>query len=138
MNQLAGITGALILGVSGAAIALPAEADHGGENYMNALCNSDYSDSSIRAYSNYPGATYSYTLKAGQCVSRPWNGADNLKVDVETGLSLDIDSYKIGEINVGWGPCHENSENEASDPSDHYNDNGTRYRTSTSSNCSPT
>lgn len=116
----------------------PAYADHGSNNYMNALCNSDYSDASIRAYSTYPGATYSYTLGRGQCVSRPWNGADNLTVDVEPYSIPDIDSYKQGEINVGWAGCHENSENSSSDPSDHNNDNGTRYRNYSSWNCSTT
>jgi hypothetical protein len=109
------------------------------ENYANAVCNSDYSYNSIRVYSNYPGATYSYTLGAGQCVSRPWNGADNLRVDVEGCSNIiqcwDIDSYKIGEINVGWGPCHEDSENDASDPPDSYNDNGIRYRNYRTTTC---
>ena len=95
------------------------------------VCNSDYSFSAIRVYS-INGPSYSFNLKKGQCTpSLVWNGYDNLRVDVEdpaSSLLSDVDSYKIGEISIGWGPCHENSENDASNPPDSYNWNGIRYR----------
>ena len=136
MRRVAAGVSAVVLGVAGVFVAAPAQA---AENYANAVCNSDYSDAGIRVFSDYPGATYSYNLAAGQCVSRPWNGADNLRVDVEYpshSVFGDIDSYKIGEIGVGWGPCHTGSENSASNPPDSYNANGIRYRNYSNSNCS--
>lgn len=122
---------AVVLGLGGLFLtATPAAA----QNYVN-LCNSEYSVETIRVYSDLP--SYNVYLTPGACTSF-FNGYDNLRVDVEycTGGCRDVNSYKIGEIGVGWGPCHEDSENSASNPPDSYNENGIRYRNYDTTRCS--
>ena len=129
MRKVIGGVSALVLGTVGAlAFTLPA---HAAPQYdWTFVCNSDYSVSNIRVYSDFVGAQYSYNVAEGGCTGIIFNGYDNLRVDVEDrGFGdLDVNSYKIGEISIGWGPCHTNSENPASNPPDSYNWNGIRYR----------
>lgn len=106
----------------------PAFADHGSDNDI-LVCNSTASVASIEIPNN------AGVFVDGAC-GNFYNGADNLFVDVEYDSSYqDVNSYKQGEIGVGYGGCHTNSENATSDVYDHANDNGARYRNFRYGNC---
>ena len=107
------------------------------------ICNSSASDTYIRVKPpiRYQSPSQWFNLpvdvKWGDCTKILFNGDDNIRVDVDPdfGGQPDIDSYKIGEIGVGYGGCHYNSENSSSDPPDSYNWNGIRYRNYRTGNC---
>lgn len=118
------------------ALTTPAFADHGSDGTIF-VCNSSGSTAPIDVYHSDSGSDHDVYnwLGFGACTGNTINN-DNLRVDVESdGNAQDVDSYKQGEINVGYGPCHENSENPASDVSDHSNDNGARYHNWAGARC---
>jgi hypothetical protein len=84
------------------------------------ICNSNGSYAPIKVYDKDTPTTDKQTLWWDQCTSGGWyNGNDDLRVDVNPeGHGLDVGSYKLGVIGsaTGYGDCHKNSENNASNP----------------------
>lgn len=104
------------------------------------ICNSDYSDEWIRWYgSGDPHGLGGYAPPS-DCdnTGSQYISITYLRVDVDTTGSnsngVDIDSYKIGEIDVGWGPCH-TGETDSSNPPDEYANHGIRYRNYKGGSC---
>lgn len=101
-------------------------------NDWTKVCNSDYSVAEIlvKVYDDPSWGYFQVELNSGQCTGTIYNAHDNIRVDTEyqAGILMQVHSYKIGEIGVGWGPCHDDSDNSASNPPDSYNVNGIRYR----------
>jgi hypothetical protein len=99
------------------------------------VCNSSASVTTIVAWSSEGQFPDTY-LNKGQC-RNPFNqsgvtsgpGISGVRVDVDPDdcCGLDVDSYYIGVIGQGYGPCHD-SENNASDPPDNA-PQGVRYNT---------
>lgn len=134
-----------ILAIGGAvALTAPASAAPAPPYFYNE-CNSSGSDNGIRVY-DVNDASQGNTLGIGDCSNAIQNppGRDfiyvpSVRVDVNPelyfGSGSDIDSYKIGHIDFGYGGCHESSENSGSNPDDDYADTGFRYKNYTSSTC---
>lgn len=132
---------AAVFGLSALA-ATPAQADAGLENGYMEVCNSSGSVADITVYDGYGAIDYLYHVADGDCQLDPpdytrglRNVNNNVRVDVEDHEPQDVDSYKIGHISEGYGPCHEDSENHASDPPNSYEPYGARYRNYTTGNC---
>lgn len=119
---------ALILGIA-AVTTQPAEAL---TNDWTDVYNSDYSVACIlvKVYDDPSVGYFQRQVCPGGHTGTIWNGDDNIRIDVEyesSCLFCDVDSYKKGEIGVGWGPCY-NGENESANPPDSYNNGGIRIR----------
>jgi hypothetical protein len=99
-------------------------------------CNSSGSDETV-VFKNY-NAGYSTEAYPGWCYPNTFGDGTNMIVDVDaTGSAsrgVDVDSYKIGWIDHGYGTCHV-GETDASNPPDNYENPGVRYFNSTGTNC---
>jgi hypothetical protein len=101
------------------------------------ICNSSISANYIKAYND--SRHEEHYIAPDHC-DTVYNGDGNARVDVDPydrpvgDYIKDIDSYKLGVIGEGYGPCHEDSENNASDPPNTAPD-GVRYRNYVNSTC---
>jgi hypothetical protein len=98
------------------------------------ICNSSASAAKIEAYKT--DWSWHKTLSPNYCSSWVNNtGSNPVRVDVEYDFGgVDVDSYKLGRIGSGYGPCHTNSENSASNPPDDASQ-GVRYRNYRGGSC---
>jgi hypothetical protein len=112
---------ALLFGL-GSATALPAQATI--SEYQ--VCNSTASVGHITVWSTQAWFA-ERTLPKGYCQVFGHVSTIRVDVDPEYGNDGDVDSYYIGVIGQGYGPCHD-SENPESDPPDDA-PNGVRYNT---------
>ena len=138
-KKIAALMGALATIVTFAIVStLPAEA-YPPESFSE-FCNSAYSDDVVIAYRGpYSDPSKTWWTDTDQCwfdgVPSAVGPVTDIRVDVDpAGFGADIDSYKIGEIGVGWGPCHDGETN-SSNPPDSYGANGVRYRNYSNSGC---
>lgn len=122
----------------GAALtAAPAEAF-----IWDAACNSSASDEFIGVgyiYQSGDNFGNGELLGDGVCYYNYFSDGTNLRVNTDpTGsgtYGVDTDSYKIGWIDHGYGPCHV-GETMVSNPDDSYENPGFRYMVATNSSCS--
>jgi hypothetical protein len=135
--RVALILGSLLLAAMAAIFAPAPQADASQDAYK--VCLSSVADAGILP-SDIHG--YGFILSRGGCetLDNASGGGDAIRVDVDPEWSAyqwgsDIDSYKIGHIDYGYGPCHDNSENDNSNPPDSYADTGARYNNYAGANC---
>ena len=96
------------------------------------ICNSSASDDRLEVSSTtWTDVTPLIRIGKDQCKSFNFP-ASSVRVGVDAYGSPDIDSYKLGIIGQGYGPCH-HGENDFSDPP---NTGQVRYRNYTNGSCS--
>lgn len=93
--------------------------------------NSSASDATIKVYDKYHPTTRYDFVGPGERSKQMYNGFNDIRVDVDP-YNKDIDSYKLGVVGNGYGPCH-SSDNSASDPP---NSLEVRYRNYYNGSCS--
>jgi hypothetical protein len=90
------------------------------------ICSSSASYGQIEAFKT--DLSWSQKLEPGQCTGWINNtGTNPVHVDVNSSIYDDVNSYELGKIGYGYGPCHTYSNNHDSDPPDDAPD-GVRYR----------
>lgn len=138
-TKLAALGGATVLGASLSVVGLtvPAQA----ADHYTWACNSSASDETIYWYNNNTSLGLGSYAQPNECdpTGNWYTYINDIRVDVDvTGgpdRGVDIDSYKIGWVNHGYGSCHE-GETDSSNPPDEYWDDGFRYRNYTNGSCS--
>jgi hypothetical protein len=91
--------------------------------------NSSASDATIKVYDKYHPSTRYDFVGPGERSKQMYNGFNDIRVDVD---NKSIDSYKLGIVGNGYGSCHKDSSNTASDPP---NALEVRYRNYQSRSC---